>query len=94
MEADLRRITILEQSRITGQDSYRSICTYGSDKRITVTVTAQAIKDLSEFNCTLEEITLIAVENALERGQTDGEVLVTTESPAIQHLTARFRKIK
>jgi len=89
------QIRIVEQRPVQDKDAYYSVCAYDqSEMRIKVTVTAQAIKDLNKFDCMLNEITQLAVEDALSRGQHEGELLVSTETPTFQRLIARFRTIK
>lgn len=91
----MHQIKILDQNPVQGKDAYYSICAYDdSDKRITVIVTVQAISSLKRFDCSLNTISELAVEDALTRGQYEGELLVSTESPTFQHLIARFRTLK
>ena len=92
----MHQIKIIEQSRVQDKDSYYSTCTYDdSGLTIRAVISSQALKDLNRFNCDLNTITRHAVEWALREGVTEGEVVVTTESPSFQHferyLTAIFR---
>ncbi len=92
----MHQVMIIEQALVPERDAYRSVCTYDeSGLTIRVIITGLAIRDLNRFDCGLNTITKHAVEWALREGVTEGEVVLTTESPDFQrfltYLTAIFR---
>ncbi|MDA2911208.1 hypothetical protein MYX04_09790 [Nitrospiraceae bacterium AH_259_D15_M11_P09] len=92
----MHQVMIIEQALVLERDAYCSVCTYDeSGLTIRVVITGLAIRDLYRFDCDLNTITKHAVEWALREGVTEGEVVVTTESPDFQrferYLTTIFR---
>ena len=92
----MHQIKVLEQARLQDKDTYYSICSYDeSGKTIRVRISTPALKDLRRFGCDLNTITTHAMEWALKEGVTEGDVLVTTETPEFhrfeRYLTAIFQ---
>ncbi len=92
----MHQVMIIEQALVPERDAYRSVCTYDwSGLTIVVVITGLAIRDLNRFDCDLNTITKHAVEWTLREGVTEGEVVLTLESPDFQrvltYLTAIFR---
>lgn len=92
----MHQVMIIEQALVPERDAYRSVCTYDwPGLTIVVVITGLAIRDLNRFDCDLNTITKHAVEWALREGVTEGEVVLTLESPDFQrfltYVTAIFR---